>query len=121
MGLAHGGVVWSDGTSTVLADLGVQGYAGGVLPEAQSILRVTAGAATRVGAGWTASLETVLESDVHHEGTADGTDVVPAVTAGLRRAGRWDLGLGVSRAWTFPAAGQGEAEVAFLVDLARRY
>jgi hypothetical protein len=121
MGLVHGGAGWSDGATTVRADVGVQAHAGGVLPELVPILRVSGGVARRVGDRWSASLEVLVESDVAHEGVADDTDIIPALTAGLRRRGEWDLGLGLARAWTQAESGAAEAGLSVLVDLSRKY
>ena len=121
MGLLRGGLAWSHDATTLRADLGVQAYVGGTLPELTSILRASGGVARRLGGPWSASVELLLESDAHHEGLGDETDLVPALTAGVRRGGRWDVGLAVSRAWTQPRSGVGEAGLSFLVDLSRKY
>jgi hypothetical protein len=122
MGLVHGGAGWSDGVTAVRADVGIQAYAGGVLPEPVSILRFQSGVARRVGDGFTLSLEALVETDVHHEALGDDTDVVPAVTVGLRRTRtRCATGAAFSVARTGAPAEAADAGFAFLVDVSCRY
>jgi hypothetical protein len=121
MGLVRGGASWSDGATTLAVDLGLQAYTGGDLPETVSILRLSGGVGRRLGGAVSVSLEALLESDVHHESLGDDTDVIPALTAGLRRSGAWEIGAGVSHAWRQARPDAGEAGLSFLVDLSRKY
>ena len=121
MGLVRGGAAWSDGATTLAVDLGLQAYTGGDLPATVSVLRLSGGVAHRVRGRVSVSLEALLESDLHHEALADDTDFVPALTAGLRRSGTWEVGVAVSRAWRQPREGEGEAGPTVLFDVARKY
>ena len=121
MGLVRGGAAWSDGETTLALDLGLQAYTGGDLPETVSILRLSGGVARRLGGRVSASLEALLSSDLHQESLGDGTDVIPALTAGVRRAGTWEVGVGMSYAWRQARPDAGEAGLSFLVDVSRKY
>jgi hypothetical protein len=121
MGLVHGGIGWSNGVTTVRGDLGIQGYAGGALPEPVSILRVSGGIAHRLGPRHSVSFEGLVETDAHHEAVSEDTDVVPALTFGLRRHGRWDVGGGLTLPWTPTGPAGSRSGLVALLDLRRTY
>jgi hypothetical protein len=117
---AHLDAQWSDGETTVQGGAGLTIYYGRALPHAQTVLRLGAGAATKLDRCWTGSGELLLLTDVLDEGYTEPYDIVPVATIGVHHEGRWRLGGALSYGWVAAASGVGRPGLVAVFDATRK-